>query len=155
MFIRGGPSLDTQGRVLVIDGKPSVGAALRLLLAPECEVIVETHAIDALGRLDRGEPFDLILCDVRLPGVLGTDFYHCVRRFVPDYAARIVFMTDARPEEVAVLFKNVTALCLFKPFDPDALWSLIRTRTARGARPMLDTTMPASRVAACAPGHCD
>jgi CheY-like chemotaxis protein len=89
-------SEDTQlfaARVLLIDDEVAVGRALRLLLAPENDVIPVTSGLDALSRLTSGERFDAILCDLMMPDISGIELYDRVTRVAPECTERIIFMT--------------------------------------------------------------
>ncbi|MEI8256427.1 MAG: response regulator, partial [Deltaproteobacteria bacterium] len=87
----------------------------------------EEHAIDALNRLERGELFDLILCDVHMPGLMGPDFYHWVRKVRPDYAPRIVLMTAGNLDEATELLEGVGATLLSKPIGMRTLEAIVES----------------------------
>jgi CheY-like chemotaxis protein len=52
-----------------------------------------TSAKEALLRLDGGELFDLILCDLMMPEMSGMDLHRRLLQSAPDQAAKITFMT--------------------------------------------------------------
>ena len=57
------------------------------------DVVVASAARDALARIDRGEQFDVILCDLMMPDLSGVDVHACLSRDHPALAGRLVFMT--------------------------------------------------------------
>ena len=62
-------------RVLVVDDEPGLRHTLSLILGDEGhEVRTAGDGAAALEILDRGEEVDLILCDLRMPGVDGLEF---------------------------------------------------------------------------------
>jgi PAS domain S-box-containing protein len=62
------------GRVLVIDDQPRVAEAVARSLEPhEVTVCIDPH--QALARLQAGESFDLVLCDLMMPTMRGQDLY--------------------------------------------------------------------------------
>jgi two-component system, cell cycle sensor histidine kinase and response regulator CckA len=82
-----------RGRVLVIDDDPAVGSALKLVLAEEHDVDVLTNARHALERLQSGERYGVILCDVMMPELSGMDFYRELALSNPELAAGVIFLT--------------------------------------------------------------
>jgi DNA-binding NtrC family response regulator len=119
-----------RGRVLVIDDEPMIGASLRVALAPQHEVLAETVARRALKRLVAGgERFDLILCDLMMPGVNGMDFFEELERAAPEVAARVVFVTGgAFTDRARAFVEKARVRCFEKPFDIEALDEEIRKR---------------------------
>jgi len=62
-------------KVLVIDDEKGIRETLSLILGMEnFEVEAVENAFEGLSRLDAGEAFDFIICDIRLPGMGGIEF---------------------------------------------------------------------------------
>lgn len=122
------PSLPAQprSRILMIDDEPAVGRSIRLLLAPDHEVINVTRAMEGLELLAAGELFDLILCDVMMPEMSGIELHsQLVARF-PAYAQRIVFMTGgAFTSQAREALEAIGAPRLEKPFTEQQLRALL------------------------------
>lgn len=90
-------------RVLLADGSPDVVSRLRGFLAGEgCVVSVATCGLDAVERYGASPP-DLVLMDVRTPGLDGIE---AVRRMRADARVAdwvpVIFLLDADPGEDAV-----------------------------------------------------
>jgi signal transduction histidine kinase len=119
----------SRGRVLVVDDEMLLGRSIKNALSDEHDTLVVERASEALGRLDRGEIFDLILCDVVMPDLGGAEFYQTVTTRWPEAAPRIVFMTGGAftPETVAFM-EHLPNRVLYKPFKLDSLKTLIRER---------------------------
>ncbi len=117
------------GRVLVVDDDALVARAIALVLGDEHEVVVTTEPLDALDRIARGERYDVILCDLMMPGTTGMELHRRVAACDPGAAARIVFVTGCSvlPEAQAFL-ASVPNTCLEKPFDLKALRDFIGRR---------------------------
>jgi CheY-like chemotaxis protein len=116
-------------RVLVIDDEPSIGSALRRCLR-EHEVVVTTSGQEALARLSAGEEFDVILCDLMMPGMPGFDVHAELVRIAPSQAERMIFLTGgATTTRGREFLANVTNTVLEKPFNVKKLRELIRDRT--------------------------
>lgn len=120
-----------RSRVLVIDDEPMIGRVIQSALKSEHEVVVETRAADALGRLDAGESFDLILCDLTMPNITGPDVFAIVSKRWPDLVPRLVFMTGGSFTDSTRAFVDTTSsTVLAKPFTVEELRKLARVRTA-------------------------
>jgi PAS domain S-box-containing protein len=117
----------TARRVLVVDDEPFIGSSLRILLAPEIEVVAVTRAADALAQVDAGERFDAILSDLMMPDMNGMELYGELLKRIPDAARQIIFLTGGAFTASAQEFLGrVRPRCLEKPFDVQTLRSLLR-----------------------------
>jgi DNA-binding NtrC family response regulator len=120
-------------RVLVIDDRGVVGAELAQDLRDDRVVAVECGE-DALALLDAGQSFDLILCEVLMPGMSGPELLSCLEANHPSQAERLVFMTDRIVSPVVeYLLEGVPNTCLERPFDLEGLRSLIERRIRQPA----------------------
>jgi CheY-like chemotaxis protein len=124
-----GKGSQVRGRVLVIDDEPLIGRIIRNALKSEHEVFVVQRASEAIKRLEHGETFDLVLCDVVMPDLSGPEFYATVAERWPQMVARLVFMTGGAftPGTVAFMERAPTRV-LSKPFKIDGLRRLVRER---------------------------
>jgi PAS domain S-box-containing protein len=131
-----------RGRILVVDDEPLVGKAVQRVLASQHEVVSESSARSALARLERGESFDLVLCDLMMPQMTGMELHAAVSAIAPEMAERFVFLTGGAFTPAAREFLDRSALrWVEKPFEPADLRDLVgkelRARRARepGAGP--------------------
>jgi CheY-like chemotaxis protein len=117
----------TRGRVLLIDDEAFIVAALRRLLGSEHDVTAVMCAADAITLIEEGRRFDVILCDLRMPGMSGIDFYEKLQTLEADMIERIIFCTGATfSTDARQFFERVPNKILEKPFDPVAVRSLVR-----------------------------
>ncbi len=79
-------------RVLIVEDEPALARALADEIGHTHGVLVAYSAEEALARLAE-EPFDVILCDLRMQGMSGEAFYARVEKDHPDQAEGFVFMT--------------------------------------------------------------
>jgi CheY-like chemotaxis protein len=118
-----------KGRVLVIDDEPSIRELLTLILDTEgYEVTQASEGAEAL-RLAEAIPPDVILLDLKMPGMDGSEFarrYHGMR----GKKAPIVVITAVQRIEDAT---DVDACAyLAKPFELQVLLDAISSCTAKG-----------------------
>jgi CheY-like chemotaxis protein len=122
-------SASRKGRLLVIDDEPQIGNTLRLLLDPDHEVVPVTSAREAIARLKAETSFDIIFCDLMMPGVSGADFYKELAAVAPEMLSRLVFMTGGVfSTQTNDFLQSVPNTCIEKPFDIAALLALINER---------------------------
>jgi len=114
-------------RVLVVDDEPGIGRALASCLE-EHDVVVATSADEAEEELARDPAFDVILCDVVMPGRSGVEFHQALATSSPGMARRLVFMTGATlgSDEGRALAALPNPL-LAKPFDLTRLQHALET----------------------------
>lgn len=110
------PPAGSRVDILVIDDEKLIGRALKRALSDH-QVTVMTDGEAALRALAQ-RPFDLIFCDLMMPGLSGMDVY---RQAVSQNAAlksRFVFMTGGAFTPGARAFMDETSsLVLEKPFN--------------------------------------
>jgi len=88
----------------------------------------------ALARLtDTNQPpIDLIICDLRMPGLGGVELYDRLRATRPDLLSRLIMATgDAVSAEAADFVQRTACPVLQKPFELSELRALVE-RVAGG-----------------------
>src|SRR5207247_4643199 len=90
------------------------------------QVDVARNGEAALRRMQQ-TPYDLALCDWKMPGLNGQQVYERVRASNPVLAERMIFFTgDVINEKAQAFLRERKKVCLAKPF------SLVEFRTAVG-----------------------
>ena len=113
-------------RVLVIDDDDDL-RTLVVRVVKQAGYGVDSAA-DGQAGLDRlaERTYDVIVCDVRMPGMDGVTFYREVERRDPAAARRVVFMTThVRSEECRDFLWGVHAPVLNKLFTLDEFRSTL------------------------------
>ena len=119
-------------RVLVVDDEPPIANTLRELLAPEHEVIAATTAREAFDAIERSD-FDVVFCDLIMPGAGGIDLYERLRSVHPGLERRIVFMTGgAFTERTAEFLASVENRRVEKPFSLGLVEQIVREMAGGG-----------------------
>jgi CheY-like chemotaxis protein len=112
--------------VLVVDDEELVGLALSRLLSPEHDVSAVSSAEEALALIRAGRRFDLLLCDLMMPGASGIDLFEHLSAIAPDQAGKVVFMTGgAFTPKAGAFLETVSNRKLRKPLDPASLYALL------------------------------
>ncbi|HMO55854.1 MAG TPA: response regulator [Roseiflexaceae bacterium] len=124
-------------RVLVVDDEEPIANLLsRLLTDLGHETVVVGSGMAALEAMTN-ESFDLILSDVKMPGMNGFELHQEIKQRDGDLATRVVFITgDTVTPATQARIAQIGNPYLTKPFAIENLESLVRT--ALTSRP----TMP-------------
>jgi len=125
-------ALSRRGKVLIVDDEPMIGKTLLRILSAEHDVSLCLDGQQAIDLMRGGERFDVILCDLMMPGVTGIAVYAEVCDLDAEQAARMIFVTGgAFTPEGSSFLAEVTNLQIRKPFDADAVRQLVRTVVAQ------------------------
>jgi PAS domain S-box-containing protein len=114
-------------RLLIVDDERSLGLTLVRVLEAEHDVVAVTSASEALELVLGGTEFDVILCDIVMPGLSGIQLHEVLEHVRPHIAKRMIFMTggDGLPG-VSEFLSRIDNACLAKPVDLRRLGVLIR-----------------------------
>jgi CheY-like chemotaxis protein len=115
------------GKVLLLDDRGDFREILRdHLVSRRFQVTSVPSGVEGLREIRNGA-FDIIICDMMMPGMGGEMFYWAVTRMRPATAKRFIFFTGHRNNPaIEFFFKRVNATVLIKPFELKALDSTIR-----------------------------
>ncbi len=112
-------------RILVIDDEEAILASLRMALR-RYDVQAESDPKKALARIEKGERFDLVLCDLVMPGMSGMDVYRNLQRTRRELIPRVIFMTGgAFTVDLRNFLGSIRNTVLHKPFDTKTLRWLV------------------------------
>jgi DNA-binding response OmpR family regulator len=114
-----------RARVLVIDDEIAIGRSVQRLLARDHDVTIESDPRQGVALAESGS-WDVIFCDLMMPGMTGMDVYENLARSSPQVARRVIFMTAGSFSPRSWEFLESTAnLHLTKPFDSTGLRRLV------------------------------
>lgn len=115
-------------RILVIDDDRLVRESVKKILVNEgFEPIITKNAFEALEKV-RGENFDLVISDIRMPGMDGVQAIREIRRLFNENSKKdipIIFMTGYA-ELGQELDAEKLGEMILKPFDLNRLVMAIR-----------------------------
>jgi len=112
----------TGAKILVVDDEPTILRFLSQILTDEGHR-VETldNATEALEKI-KSERYNLILLDIKLPGMSGMELYKEIKRIARTLARRVVFITgDVMATDTRNFLSRAKAPYINKPFDAEKL----------------------------------
>ena len=115
--------------ILVIDDERSIRLALRRFFERRGWEYLEAEdgrqAVDILlGANPR--PIDVIICDIKMPGITGMDLYYRLERERPELVRRLLVSTgDVTSPDVANFLQHARAQVLEKPFELPTLGKVV------------------------------
>jgi CheY-like chemotaxis protein len=112
---------ETVRHVLVIDDEPLVALMIQRTLEPAYKVSVQHSGRAALELFERGERYDAVITDLRMPDGDGGWLHGEIARIDPAQAGRMVFLSGAPDEFLA----RPGVRWLGKPFRAAELIALI------------------------------
>jgi CheY-like chemotaxis protein len=116
------PTPAKRRRLLVIDDEAIVARSVSRLLSPLHDVTALTSPAEALRRVEAGERWDLVLCDLSMPELSGMDVEAAVAAVAPDLVPRILYLTGgAFTERARAFLEEGRRPYLEKPFLPEVL----------------------------------
>jgi signal transduction histidine kinase/ActR/RegA family two-component response regulator len=137
---RSAPRSNHRGtRVLVVEDEPTVARLIADVLEDEgLHVDVLLDGREALDRAGR-EPFDLVICDMKMPGLDGQNFYQSLARARNPLQERFLFVTgDVIAQQTQEFLERNRLPHVAKPFRVEELtekvFSLLDNQLARGGR---------------------
>jgi CheY-like chemotaxis protein len=117
---------------LVIDDERAIVSAFVRLLGTHYDVVGLTDAREALQRIEEGQRFDAILCDLFMPGMGGMQFFDELGGVNHDQATKVVFLSGgAYTDDAERFLAEIPNPSLSKPFDSERLFRVLRSVTDR------------------------
>jgi response regulator RpfG family c-di-GMP phosphodiesterase len=128
-------------KILLVDDEPALRELLRTTFEGAHVLVDEAAtALEAQARIKRRRP-DVIVLDLRMPGMSGTEFCRRLKADEKTKSIPIVLLTGADPEEARKAQKAGAEALVRKPFSPLDLLALVerlagkvRTTPTRGPR---------------------
>ena len=115
-----------KGKVLIIDDEPNVKDVLAQALRKRgYQVDAVSNGTDGLELLAQSA-YSHILCDIRMPGLTGVEFYQLLKAKDPELTGRIIFITGDTTNDFTRRFIDENNVhCLAKPFEMNELFQAI------------------------------
>jgi two-component system cell cycle sensor histidine kinase/response regulator CckA len=127
------PTLAGRPRVLIVDDDAALRRVLTATLGPACELELAESGHRALELLLGATHYDVVLCDLMMPGMTGMDVYQQLAAARPGRELALVFMTGGAFTAGAREFlSRVPNPCFEKPFDFYAVVAKVWSERAGG-----------------------
>ncbi len=112
-------------RILCVDDEPQVLEGLQRNLRKKFAVSTSPGADSALARLDAGESFEVIMSDMRMPGMNGAGLLAQFHRRAPDTVRLLLTGYTELDAAIAAVNEGNIFRFLTKPCPPDALVAVL------------------------------
>ena len=116
----------TNTSMLIVDDEDMITETLRDILEElDYTVMTANSGYEAIDRVT-ATPFDVILMDIRMPGINGVEAYMEIKRIRPD--AVVIMMTAYSVKELeAEALKEGAHSVMYKPLNLEKVIKLIKT----------------------------
>ena len=122
----------SRARILIVDDEDLVRRTIKRILERHFDVSDVASGEEARGLLAQDPGFDLVLCDLMMPGLSGMGLADWVAVNAPRMAPRMVFMTGgAFTREAEQFLKRIGNPTLEKPFDSGRVLEIARQTLER------------------------
>jgi PAS domain S-box-containing protein len=111
-------------RILIVDDEPQVRSTIARLIEREHDVETAANGADALAAIAR-VPYDVIFCDVMMPGMSGHEVYRRIAEHHAELRERVVFMSGGVFGPDTTSIESLPNLHLPKPFKIEQLFAII------------------------------
>jgi response regulator RpfG family c-di-GMP phosphodiesterase len=116
--------LPVKCRVLLVDDEPGVCSLLNQTLSPEGFACHNAHGGEEAAVLLKQETFDVVISDLRMPGVSGLDLLAYARKIHPHMAFIMVTAEDDLSVAIQAMKEGADDY-LVKPFQPPMVVSSV------------------------------
>ena len=116
-------------RVLIVEDDETFRQFLSEILENKGnEVVSSTDGLDGYEKA-WSYPYDLVILDVRTPGLLGTEIAEALKEKHP--AAKVVLISAFADESLREVAADLGTPLLSKPFSADELFQVINEATSK------------------------
>ena len=133
------PAVGPTPHVLVIDDEAPIRNALRRFFERRGWQVDEAndgaHGLATLMRADHKQ-FDIMICDLKMPGVSGMELYSTLSTMRPELLGRLIFATgDVASPDAAAFLQRTRCPVLEKPYELSVLAETVE-RVRNSAPPL-------------------
>lgn len=125
--------------ILVVDDEPAVRRALERVLLRFGHAVQAATSGEAACDILATTPVDLILMDLRMPGMSGQTLFHSIVARWPHLVNRVIVMTgDPEAQDHHDWLRHNDLPVLTKPFELGQMEHLVSAMTTEEQRHVLD-----------------
>jgi two-component system NtrC family sensor kinase len=130
--LRAGSIPPPKPRILFIDDEGAIRRSYQRSFGRDHDITLASGGAEALEILSRTQDFELVVCDLLMPGITGMDVYRQACARFPQLQGRFVFVTGGLMQrEVRSFLSTVGNQVIEKPFDFNSLREIIAIRTGK------------------------
>lgn len=115
---------------LVVDDDSCIREFIDAVFANEAHITQACDGKEALELLQHRQ-FDIVICDVQMPRLNGTDLFNRIQSATPEAAANFIFCTGNPTDELVRLCSAHHTLFCTKPINIATLKSAVSMMTTR------------------------
>ncbi|MBI4791226.1 MAG: sigma-54-dependent Fis family transcriptional regulator [Deltaproteobacteria bacterium] len=130
--------------ILVVDDELSMREFLKILLEKEGHKALTAPDGEKAYKVIENEEFDLVISDIRMPGMGGLELLDSVKKVNPELPF-IMITAFASPEDAVQAMKHGAYDYITKPFKVNEIKSVISSAIASGSKDTQQSLEPASR----------
>lgn len=116
--------MSAKKKILVVDDEELLIKSMNRLLEKQGYQVYSTKSSADAEILMEEEVFDLVICDIRMPGKSGVELMETARKKRP---VPVIFITGfADPDSEAAARRLEPAAYIFKPFDVQEIFEAVK-----------------------------
>ncbi len=128
-------------RVLVVDDEANIRRSFSAILSRRFDTVSAADAEQAIALLRADRAFDVIICDLAMPGIGGQGLYDWLQREQPAMCDRVLFATGgAFTERTQAFLESLSQEVLTKPFGRDVLLEAVDRMVGQALSPAAAST---------------
>jgi len=116
----------------VVDDEPDVADLIRRIVQSAGHTVVTaSDGAQALTLLER-DHFDIVFCDLKMPGMSGKTLYQAISEKQPETARRFVFVSgDTVSTDTKAFISDCGRTLVMKPFSVTEILGIVARTTKR------------------------
>ena len=118
-FSDGRYALPAEKRALIVEDEKDILTFYGKLFAKyDWEAVMVTDGNEALDHISNGDEFDIILCDLKMPGMSGRELYETLKAKYPSRLEKFIISTgDVINKDTQQFLEETKVACIKKPVD--------------------------------------
>ncbi|RUU29495.1 PAS domain-containing sensor histidine kinase [Mesorhizobium sp. M6A.T.Ce.TU.016.01.1.1] len=123
------PPAPSAARILVVDDDADIASMIAEMLRRDGHDVTIADDANAALKAVRADGIDLLISDIRMPGLDGPGLYRALEQLRPGLAKRLLFVTgDTLAPEIDRFIGETGAPVIEKPLDPQTFRRLVMER---------------------------
>jgi DNA-binding response OmpR family regulator len=121
------PSGNPKKKILLVEDELVIGRLFKRVLTEEGFYVDFVQDGLIASEVANNKDYDLLISDIRLPGITGIELYEKLKLSRPELSLRTIFITgDTMNVDIQLYLKKSGMPCLVKPFAPEELVKAVK-----------------------------